>query len=221
MEHEEQRMETSDSELIRAVIGGRQEAAVRFVERYTPFIYALLRDTLQFSQADAEEVYPRVFDRLLAQNGHGLRRWRGGGKFESYLAAVTRNLAADYIRERHRQLRELTLDALAEQAAPAVLEADPMSVTLSRLQQAAIRETLQQLSVRHREVFRRRHFQDQDYKEIAAEMGLSVSGVGVTLHRAEASLSRTLCRRYPGLFTEECRMAGQAVAVFRGDEPGF
>jgi len=221
MEHEERRMEISDSDLIRAVIGGRHEAAIRFVERYTPFIYALLRDTLLFSPADAEEVYPRVFDRLLAQNGHVLRRWRGGGKFESYLAAVTRNLAADYIRERHRQLRELTLDALSEQAPLAVPDADPMSVTLSRLQQAAICETLQQLSVRYREVFRRRHFQNQNYKEIATEMGLSVSGVGVALHRAEASLSRTLCRRYPGLFTEECRTAGLVAAAFQGDEPGI
>jgi RNA polymerase sigma factor (sigma-70 family) len=213
-------MQISDSDLIQAVIGGQPEATARFVERYTPFIYALLRDTLRFSQADAEEIYPRLFDRMLARDGHVLRQWRGERKFESYLAVVTRNLAADYIRERHRQLRELTLDMLPEQAAAFAPEADPISITLSRLQHAAICETLQQLSVRHREVFRRRHFQEQNYKEIAAEMGLSVNGVGVALHRAEVSLSRTLCRHYPGLFTEECRMAGLFAVLSQSDEPG-
>jgi RNA polymerase sigma factor (sigma-70 family) len=60
---------------------------------------------------------------------------------------------------------------------------------------ALLEIALAKLAPRDRDLIRRRYDLEQTYREIAGALGMTVSNVGVSLHRVERRLKKMLSRR--------------------------
>lgn len=137
---------------------------------------------------DAEDVLQSVFLRLL----DGRRAIASGvSEWGAMLRTMATHAAIDLLRCRPRARFE-PFDGFVSvpaetQSAVEVAEKSRMAATL--------REVLAELPQRDAQVFCLRHFEELSYDEIAGELGLSVSQVGVILHRGKAQLRGLLEER--------------------------
>jgi len=169
--------------LVADVLAGRIGALEAFIAEYRAFVYAILTRHLNLSSADADEVFQRFLIHVWEDDHRRLRRWSGRGTLGAYIGTMVRNLNHDYRREGSR---ESALEEVEPTSENTVVE-DDERVTL-------LRAALSELSARDRDLIRRRYDLEQSYKEIAAGLGLTVSNVGVALHRAENRLKKLLAR---------------------------
>jgi RNA polymerase sigma-70 factor (ECF subfamily) len=93
--------------------------------------------------------------------------------------------ALDHLRRRVRKATHVEVGDLAEIPSPENGPADhaQLAETVARL-----RVALADLPPRHGEAYCLRHLNGMSYEEIAAEMSMTVSAVGVVLHRATERL---------------------------------
>ena len=143
---------------------------------------------------DAEDALQDVFLRLL--NSHGgaqtpdrVRDWG------AYLRVAATRAAVDLLRRQskwkrnHQPLREEIED---EKLQPV----DAVIAWQGKAQR--LRRALARLPKRDAQVFVLRYVEQLSYEQIAAEMGLSVSHVGVILHRAQRRLRDILAPALDG-----------------------
>ena len=181
-------MRPQDIELINLVLLGNSQAADRFVEQYGRFIFMVAREFV-YDCFDVDEIFQRVFVRIWANDFRALRRWSGDGGFLSYLRAIVQNIAMDYLRERSKRP--------VDDAAPN-FDDDPQDQERRRI----LREAIDGLPPREREIIRRRHYDGESYAEIAQGLGITVNHVGVLLYRAEKRLREMVSDQYPELFPQ-------------------
>ena len=135
------------------------------------FAYAsgLLRD-----RSAAEDVTAQAFERAYRRRGSYRPR---KGTMRAWLFGIARNAALDELRRRGRQSRlvadpeDIGADASAERAADAALR------------RVVIREALDRLSPRERELVALKYFAGLANAEIANVIGVSESNAGTRLHR--------------------------------------
>ena len=169
--------------LVADVVEGRGGALESFIAEYRAFVYAILTRHLNLSPADADEVFQRFLIHVWEADYRRLRRWSGRGTLAAYLGTMVRNLTHDYRREEARR------------AAPEDLEFHPESRSPEKDERALLLETaLDRLPLRDRDLIRRRYDREQSYREIAAELGITIGNVGVSLHRVEKRLRKLLVR---------------------------
>ena len=166
--------------LVAAVVAGDSSALEAFVAGYRVFVYAILTRHLSLSPVDADEVFQRFLIHIWEDEFRRLRHWSGRGTLAAYIGVMVRNLGHDYRRERRREL-PLEDVVLREAAAPPHGE---------RVQ--SVRAAVAKLPHRDRELIRRRYDMGESYKEIASGLRITVSNVGVALHRAEKRLRKLL-----------------------------
>jgi len=181
----------ADLDLIRGVVEGDPDAARRFVDRFSRFVWGILARDLKLDPGRAEELFQRVFVRLWDRDCHALRRWRGAGRFVSYLGPIVRHLALDRWKEDERDRTE-SLEDERGAAAYEVVDDAPSPEELAALeeQRAALWRAVDRLPARDAEVMRLRIQSDRSYAEIAAAMGISSNLVGVILYRSNQELAR-------------------------------
>lgn len=167
--------------LVAEVVACRVGALEAFIAEYRTFVYAILTRHLNLAPTDADEVFQRFLIHVWEDDHRRLRRWSGRGTLAAYIGTMVRNLSHDYRREGCRE-------SAIESAEPVSQGAGLEEAERVKLLQSA----LSKLSARDRELIRHRYDMGQSYKEIAARLGLTVSNVGVALHRAERRLKKLL-----------------------------
>lgn len=85
-----------DLELVRAILAGSQEAWEQFVKKYAALILAVSRRFFR-DQDDVNEVFVSVLEGLYH---HKLATFAGNSRLSTWLVVVTRNAAADRLRQR-------------------------------------------------------------------------------------------------------------------------
>ncbi len=200
----------SDGELISRIISGDPDAADVFVDRFGRFVLCILGRGLNLPAQDVEEVFQLVWLRLWEDDYRRLRQWRAEGEFKSYLAILVRRAAYDFLRSRSK---EGSLDSAGDGSGtpkpfdPETLEPAADQVALAAELRQAAQSALGRLRPRDRELITRRHIGEQSYKQIAEEMHLTLTNVGVALSRAEARLRAIMMERYPDFVAVEAGVA--------------
>lgn len=137
---------------------------------------------------DAEDALQEVFLKVLS-------RWNGRLKanavrdWGAYLRAAASRSAVDALRRR-RSWKEKPGEKMDTLEAPP--EQNPRSLAAQREKARLLRRALGALPKREARLFALRYFEDFSYEQIAEQTGMSVSLVGVLLHRARARLREML-----------------------------
>jgi len=158
-------------------VGGNEEAWRVFVVRYRPRI---LRWCRRLQADDAEEVASRVLHKLVIGLARGVYRRHDTGTFRGWLRRVVGNEVVDFVRRQR-----------PGQPAGDVLSCWPDPVSIDELagelddEFRADCERAEQICARVRgrvqphtwEAFTRTYLQGQEIREVARDLGLTLSGV--------------------------------------------
>lgn len=177
-----------DRVLVRALIEGSPGAAEGFIDRFARFVYAIFARQLRLDPATADDLFQTLFLRLMEDDWRRLRNWRGDGDLADYLAPIARNLALDHLRRTGRDPApagegdEDDFERLTGE------EPTPEELAAMQEERRALEGWVERLPERDRQLYRLRFVEERKHREIAEELGLSVSHVGVALLRLERKL---------------------------------
>ncbi|MCB2168661.1 MAG: sigma-70 family RNA polymerase sigma factor [Deltaproteobacteria bacterium] len=166
-----------DDRLVEAVLLGNVEAFGGIVRKYENAIFNLMyRATGSREEAAdlTQDAFLKAYDRL--------HTFRAGRKFHPWLYTLSINVARDYLRKQKRQPKTSlrhpeTIAETASGDSNAVAEADRAAEIQSLF------EVLRNLSLDDREALLLRFREGLKMKEIAEQLGLSVSGAKMRVQR--------------------------------------
>lgn len=171
-----------ERKLVKKLNRGSRDALDRAVERYTPYVSAVILRTLagRACREDVEELCADVFVALWAhagelEPGQGVRPW---------LAAVAKNKAVDW-------LRRTRPSAPIPEEAPD-LSPGPEELAQRREQSARLWAAVDGLGEPDRTLFVRYYYEGDKLKTVAAELGLSQAAAKQRLFRGRKALRAAL-----------------------------
>ena len=159
------------------------------VQQHGPLVWKTVYRILNH-EADAADCFQNTFvSAWELSRAEAVRNWTGLLKRLATVRAIER------LRQRRREAGRLT--ELPESSVIPGKETAP-GVAAEREELAEhVRQALVELDSQQAEVFCLACLEEMDYREIAETLGLTVSHVGVLLHRAKASLRERLDTHAP------------------------
>ncbi len=160
----------TDAELIQACQAGHQGAIAVLYDRYSGLVYRLALRMLGNAQ-EAEDLTQEIF----------LNLWRGTtyrpdrGRLSSFLITLTQSRAIDRIRSRSSNLR--FLQRWSQNLITKQPPATPVELATLEQRSEHVREALQQLPDKHRQVLELAYYDGLSQSEIAAQLGLPLGTV--------------------------------------------
>jgi RNA polymerase sigma-70 factor (ECF subfamily) len=187
---------SEEHRLVRQVADGDSSAFKRLFDTHSEQVYNLSLKLLT-NRDDAEELTQDVFFTLWRKAGE----IRGDSALSTWLYRVTFNKAMN-IRKRGGAWgnirRFFSIEQEPEMAV--TLEASPNTRPDRQREIAEARTTLAELLSslpgRQGEIFALHKLQGMSYKEIAAELGLSLSAVEAAMHRARTNLQKAMLKKH-------------------------
>jgi RNA polymerase sigma-70 factor (ECF subfamily) len=179
----------SDRALIDAVIGGVPGAADEFVLRFSRYVYAILLRGVGLPEENADELFQDLFVHLWEDGFRRLRLWQGQDNFAAYLAPIVKNLAVSHVRKLGRQP---VIDPVDGEPFEELARREPTPEELAAVeeQRRHVEQAVSELGERERRIYRLRFVEQKKHREIAEELSMTVSAVGVALARLERKLNR-------------------------------
>jgi len=183
-----------DIRLMLRVRDGDQKAFAELVERYQHRLVAVMHHLVGNSQ-EAEDLAQEVFLRVYRNR----EKYSPTAKFATWLFKIANNLALNAQRNRVRRAA-VSLDtnpASSSSEWPAQQLASsrdqpPTHQLQQRELEEVIRQALNELNERQRMAIILNKYEDMDYQQIAAVMGLTVKAIKSLLCRARIKLRQAL-----------------------------
>ena len=184
-------MESTEAELIAAVLRGDPASFEPLVQRYSPRVFATAR---RYARREnevediAQEVWLKAFEKL--------HSFRGEAPFEHWLMRLTVRTCYDFLRA-HRRNREASFSDLSGPESDWLEGFVTQPETAAETAEAAktlITRALEQLSPAARLVITLLEIEDRSVREIAQLTGWSVPLVKVRAFRARAELRKILTK---------------------------
>ncbi len=170
----------TEEQLVKSLARGEPSALEALIDRYTPYVSAVISRILRGRQADVEELTADVF--LAAWDNRGKLR---SGQVKGYLGAIARNRAFNLLRASRESL-PLEDDVL-------LLETDGPDRALDKKETArVVNQALSRLDRPQRELFVRHYYYGQTVQEAALAMGLNQSTAKTWLRRGRETLKAIL-----------------------------
>lgn len=164
---------------VEAAVGGDIDSFGELCRRHYAAMVAIGYSILGDHQL-AEDAAQESFARALVQ----LRRLRNKAKFAPWLAAICRNVAKDMVATKARQINN---QHFSRAAAPAQAgDADETS--------QMVRQAIEQLPVRAKELLILRYYNGLSYDEIGSVLGISKTTINGRLTRAKRQVAAYLRR---------------------------
>jgi len=177
---------SEDSQLVEAARTGDRTAFGRLYDRYARMVHGILLARVPFSEVD--DLVQDVFLLALPRLGS----LRDVARFGPWLAAIARNRANDYHRQRVDQV-ELT-DGLPANESASQMKSSPVE----EVEAEFILGLARTLPETYRETLLLRLVEGMTGPEIAARTGLTPGSVRVNLHRGMQQLREKLAQRSAG-----------------------
>jgi len=186
----------------------REDFAAELAERHGRMIYTAAYRIVGDAD-DAEDVLQDVFLKLLRTESVLLRR-DGVREWGAYLRVMAVRCAVDYLRRNGK--RSENAAELEQLVVPA--DDNPLRLAEQKQMAARLRQALKSLSEREAQIFALRYFEELSYEEIAAQLELNATHVGVALHRARQRLREIL----QPLLTPQERQSKSQRSILSGKE---
>jgi RNA polymerase sigma-70 factor (ECF subfamily) len=187
--------ETTDRELIAAILEGSEAAFAALVDRYKDRVFRLLgrycRDAVECEDL-AQEVFLRVFRKL--------NTFQHESQFFTWLYRITVNAATDHLsRASRRRLRLVEEDIEFDDAAVDRDDQSPVAPLLGAELAAVTRKIVESLPEKYRTILILREFEDLSYNDIARVLQCQLGTVESRLFRARQRFREQLERLHPDL----------------------
>ena len=180
-------MSETDADLVERFRSGDSDAFETLIHRYarlvTSIAYGIVRDG-----HTAEDVAQDAFFKVQ----RGIGGLRDPDRFRSWLSGIARTTAIDWVRRARRGPGSLS--ALADTAGelPDTRSETAVAVLEGAERRARVRQELENLPDRYREVVMLKYLEGLSYKEIAEVTDLTTSAIESKLHRAREELRKRL-----------------------------
>lgn len=176
----------TDAQVVAQVLAGKQAQYRLLVERHQQAVFNAAYRLLG-SQEESADVAQEAFLRAY----QALRSFQPDKLLAPWLCRIAINLALNRLKQRRPAL------SLDDEQQPAALDlsdlsAEPQAAVLEAERQQVLRRAILALPPEQRAVIELRHFQEQSYEEIAAQLNLSLANVKSHLFRARKRLRQIL-----------------------------
>ncbi len=200
MREDPQTEATSDEQLMVSVMAGSEEAFDELVGRYaskiTNFVH---RQVSHFATAEelAQDTFLTVF-----RKSH---TFKPGHKFSSWLYKIAVNVCRMHFRKARGVPLTLSIEETQEDGGMSlekVLVDDaegPLEALSRKDAEVKLREAIQSLPVKQRQVFAMSYYEEMSYEEIGCLLGCSPGTVASRKHAAVKRLAAKLKKLSPGL----------------------
>lgn len=183
----------------------------KMIQDFSGYIHTIIENNVgdRLSNEDKEEIMSDVF----------LTVWHNKEKIDNtrplkyYMAGIAKNLISNKLREKNKKYKQIEFDE-AE-----IVDIQDMDMICEQDQiLEVISEELNNMKEKDYKVFAKYYYYSKTIKEIAEELGMSESNVGVRLHRIKKKLKKELEKRgfnYKYLLSiilVLCLLTGVAVA---------
>jgi len=184
-------METSEAELIAAVVRGDAASFEPLVRKYSPRVFATARRYAR-RESEVEDIVQEVWLKAFQK----LQGFRGEAPFEHWLMRLAVHTCYDFLRG-HQRNRETAFSELTD------LEGDWLERFVTQPETAStdsdaarllVRRILEQLSPAGRLIITLLEIEERPVKEIAKLTGWSVPLVKVRAFRARAEMRKIMGR---------------------------
>ena len=172
----------NEAKALRALKNGDTAALEWFIERYTPYMAAVVSNIIGTQRtSDAEEIISDAFFSLW-QNASRIK----GAGVKGYLARIARNGALDFIRSAGEEPLPLEEDILE------LSTEGPEDAVAAAADRFAVQQAVLAMPYPRREIFIRHYFYFQSVKDIAGAMDIPLNTVKTHLRRGRETLRRLL-----------------------------
>lgn len=184
-----------DEILVAQFQAGRADAFDDLMKRYKGQIYAyLLRSVKNYE--DAEELTIEVFFKAY----RALDTWKPQARFSTWLYKIAHNLSIDFHRAKSRRPTYSLDDEefVLDEPTAVDLWSNPEWEVEEKDRHRVIREAIDQLSPKQKDVFMLNRYQGLQIKEITEVLGMAEGTVKIHLHRAVKKLQTLLLPLWEG-----------------------
>ena len=181
-------MPMTDKELVRrcqADSGAFEE----LVRRYRRRIFSYVRSAIGSPQ-DAEEVTQDVFVKVY----RAAHRFNAKYSFKTWLYTIVSNTCKNKLRSRARHQAGLSLDDEDRPVVTASPAASPLEVYRHNIEIQEVRDAIDSLPARYKQVLHLRYVEGLRYKEIGKALGLSLGNVEARIFRGKEKVRQKLRR---------------------------
>lgn len=169
--------QTSDHQVIAAVLAGDVDAYAVLVQRYQKPIYNLMYRMTGGSEADALDLSQDTFIKAY----EALHRFRPGSRFFPWIYSIGLNHSKNFLR-RTRAHPEVDFESV-DMGSGLDYPGQEEDAMCARLDHQRLEEALRSLPVDYREAVVLRYHEALSMEEIATALGISLSGAKMRVHR--------------------------------------
>lgn len=177
----------SDTELVRRVRAGRQEAYRLIVDRHGPMVFRLVGRFTR-DHADAQDLAQEIFVKAY----HALDRFKDGTSFTAWLYTIGINHCRDYAKNIRRAVRPMSQMESVEYSASLTQEATQQDEMEHSERALRVRWAIAQLPADYATPFLLKYEEGLPYQDIAQMMNTTVGALKVRVHRARQELQRLM-----------------------------
>lgn len=164
--------EMSDSRLVSQYVNGNEEAFAELLERHQQRVYTTIYLIVK-ERTVAEDLMQETFIRVIKTLKSG--RYNESGKFLPWVLRIAHNLAVDRYRKKKR-FPEIVLHDGSPVFNTMEFASEPYEVAQMRKDVSSqLRQLIQELPEKQREVLVMRHYMGMSFKEIAKSVDIPVN----------------------------------------------
>jgi RNA polymerase sigma-70 factor (ECF subfamily) len=178
-----------DLALVEKALNGSQPAYAELMEKYRESIYFMMLKMVSKDE-DAEDLTIEAFGKAFNR----LHQYSPSFAFSTWLFKIASNNAIDFIRKKRIKVTSMDTgytnsDGESISIDVESTERDPEEVAIHSEKVKHMRNIVQTLKPRYRELIEKRYFLELSYEEIADDMDLPLGTVKAQLFRARAFLA--------------------------------
>jgi len=182
-----------DYKLVRLAVSGDEQAYAELMDRYRDAIYYMLLKMVN-NKNDAEDLTIEAFGKAFKN----IEQYTPKYAFSTWLFKIATNNCIDFIRKQKGNL--ISIDQAEEDndmSAPPLHSSnlDPEEDMIKSQRVDLMRDVVDKLKPRYRNLIKLRYFQEYSYEEIAQELDLPLGTVKAQLFRARELLYNILKNR--------------------------
>ena len=182
-----------DKTLVEKALTGDQRAYSRLMNRYKENIFFYILKMIG-NKTIAGDLTIETFSKAFRQ----ISDYSENYAFSTWLYKIARNTAIDYARK--RKINTLSIDydsneeSVINESSLQSYILDPEQSMIKEQEDESVKQLIDSLSPKYKDLIRLRYFKDYAYEEIAAELDIPVNTVKTRLFRAKNILAESLSK---------------------------